>query len=221
MNVREILFTLSLFSGVFVSAASILAEDWQQSPYMPGREHYEAVDAGTNCSIYRSLQAEAKVKITQNREMIKAELRSLEDARKDLDQCASDRGVSLSGGKQEVLIAELCPLRYQSWLKPSYKVRLLAEDLKEAYQTSRVMGTRLRHFCAALPEPKVVPLVEERSASAEKTEALTASADLVEEIVVDDEIDDKDLKHGADVDAYPLDDGFEFVEIAKRQLGGF
>ena len=67
MNVREILFTLSLFSGVFMSAASILAEDWQKSPYMPGREHYEAVDAGTTCSIYRSLQAEAKVKITQNR----------------------------------------------------------------------------------------------------------------------------------------------------------
>src|SRR5690606_11879460 len=98
--------------------------------YMPKVEHDRAAEQPTECSVYRSVKEQSEQKISYNRKVLGESMRALELARRDLDACASSKGVSSTGGEKEVLIAELCPGLYESWLRPSYKVRMVAQDLR-------------------------------------------------------------------------------------------
>src|SRR5690606_3804363 len=107
MSFREIFVTLIIFCGTFFSAARILASDWQRVSYMPKVEHYRAAEQATECSVYRSVKEQSEQKISYNRKVLGESMRALELARRDLDACASSKGVSSTGGEKEVLIAEL------------------------------------------------------------------------------------------------------------------
>ncbi len=150
MNIRGIAYGVITFVLVYFSTSQALAAEY----YMPTAGHYQAEAEGRSCSIFRSLHKDAQSKIDENQKAMKQHIFSLKDARDRLEACARERGVAVSSNgdsKEEVLIAELCPSLYKAWLTPSYRVKMVAQDLEEAYQTSRVTSTQLKLRCRSLP----------------------------------------------------------------------
>ena len=202
MSVRGLIIAVFVLFCVCPHPIAVHAED----VYMPTERHYHALTVGRDCAIFRALSMETKMQISHHKEVMSSHIESLKQARRALVACATEKGITnIESGDQEVLMAELCPSLYRSWLTPSYRVRMVNQDLHEAYKTSKLTDYYIQLRC------KNVPVAESRPAS-------------VEEEDVDKETDEDNVfpPQSTDIeDLYEPGDGFEFVEIARKGLGIF
>lgn len=136
--------------------AAVLAQD-----FTPTAEHYEAARQGRDCAVYRHLVAEANQKIASLTRTQRASETRLREARARLVTCARAKGAR--GGENEVLLAELCPSLYEDWLRPSYRLKMLEQDLSEARLSVRLVGAELDRSCPSLPRPAPRPVRVEPS----------------------------------------------------------
>lgn len=133
---------LTLFAPYSYSSSG--EDDW-----MPEARHVEAASQGRDCAIFRSLSTKSRLVLDQAKdaELHLSEL--LKVRRADLVQCAELRHVELDGSNEsEELAAEVCPERYEEWLKTGYRLRASRDDLKGTQKSIDLLNANLERYCA-------------------------------------------------------------------------
>lgn len=136
-------------SMIFGAASFVL---YASEDYLPKAYHYEAFDRGRDCSIFRHLHQQTLNEITSYQNSLKEVEVRLQKTREILEACANDQGIERLGTPQsEALAAELCPEYFDAWLKSSYQLYALREDLNAAKESVSLVALRIQRKCGVLP----------------------------------------------------------------------
>lgn len=126
---------------------------FSEPSYLPRLDHYEAAEKGKSCSAYRVVMARSQHEVTQQKSILERSLETVKAAYLELERCGQDRGMILSPNQRgkEAVLAELCPQAYEAWLKPSYHVLMIQEQIQAAQKTAKEIQRHLQSRCALLP----------------------------------------------------------------------
>ena len=159
MNIKSTTgFSLTRLSGyrfllVILSIATLLLFESMahaDTRWMPSLKHFQALEAGKDCSVYRSVLLGQNEQLTQKRSLLKDSEALTRQSYAALEQCAKSHGVvSLQNSEGALRANEVCGENYADWLNEGKNRLLLEEDVAELTQELRQVKSILRDYCKA------------------------------------------------------------------------